>query len=93
MTLTLTLTLDLVPCGHFCCLGMRLDYLMLVLWVRFCIVKMAAELTEVNFQGKNVTGHCNWTVLFYGLFWSSYPSRFVMQLNKYRVSNIDCTKS
>ena len=28
---------------------------------------MAAGLKEGNFHGKNVTGLCNWTVLFYGL--------------------------
>ena len=28
----------------------------------------------------------------YGLFWSSYLSRFIIKLNKYRVSNINCTK-
>ena len=72
--------------------GWLLDNLMLVVWVQACIVKMAAGLKEGNFHGKNVTGLCNWTVLFYGLFWSSYLSRFIIELNKYRVSNIDCTK-
>ena len=48
---------------------------MLVVWVRACIVKMAAGLKEGNFYSKNVMGLCNWTVLFYGLLWFKIHNR------------------
>ena len=44
---------------------------------------MAAAVKKAIFM----TGLCNWMVLSYAIFWLSYCLRFMIELNKYQVSN------